>query len=1256
MYKCNTCDAEYSNQKKYLKHIDLCGSDIRSTNSLGLTDVEDERNYRSKSRSRSQRSIVEVNDVSTKNMIEKLVKDKARYKAEIKALKKQVDSQQFLNKNNDDFLNQQLVLITEERDDLLEQIEQFSSNEPIIKERLRLEFSKKLAQEKAKIIENFNSKELDNSKIKHELAMLETKLENAYNEKEQLKLSSETEIKLITTKFNNQFQQLQEETNMAKQNVQQERLNHQKQIQLFNDEKATEIINLKKEKDQDYEHMKVEKLTIINGLEEKLKRIEKENTDIKDSSKKAIEDNTAQCELEISKISKENENIHKNFQIKLERQNEINQGLIQELQNSFDQEKNSLEAIKNKEINNIHQDYKIRNNEEVNKLTEEILKLNNKIKIMSAELENNESQNKKEAELSNNKYNESIAQLKVNHQNEIDELKQTIKKENLNEITEKNNAINELMITNGDLANKINNLQNTLQNMEKDSVSTKEEFITNLNTQIEKHEKEVSELKNTNSILTKDFNKQLSIIKTIKEDSHREIENIRQSNSNYQQESIKTKQLSEDLQNKNQGLQNQVHHLMRQIEEIQSKLIENSTQRTIYEVQSKNNEEIISKYQNNIEHLEKRLDSKQKEIEQYIENCNNLKIKLMETETNSKGVNTENEMIKNVIVQNELQYKEMVKKCDKLLSEKEDDKRRFSELSQSNSLLGERQVLLEQQCQQLNLNCSSAHQTIQSLQAEVADKNLLDKNCKEKEEELENTKTKLQNTLSNMSILTNKLNSVQQELNNVSKLKEELGLKNESYVNDLSILQKEISANTNYLQEAKREKMNSDHKEKSLLDRLNELQDQKDSLTKENGQLKQVNQNFKESLENNKTKIRSLTQELQSTQQSLNQVNNEKEEAMKKSSHHQNMLQQLNKNNQSLFSQLKNKNTEELDQLKNQHEQSITENVQKIEHLETVIKKIKAETIAKLGQQSEQLKGIHTQQIQEKDQAIANLTEQIKQTKEEVINQLNNQRKEIMNHYTGEISNYKEQLEVLKNEKERFKNINNELGQKLRDTLDNSQNEIEIEKGKKDKTISELQNEINHLNTIISSNKQDYQDNLSKITNLSNTEKIELEALRNDIINKNSMLDELKSFTSDLQTKYNLLEQKTISVREELNQEKANLEVEKEQLRLKQEQPSEKALMEENLKKIRDDCLNTLRQRKEEINSLKITLENLKQELDSTTDKYNLSQQELNKVSKEKAFNEKESLKKINQIETQKDQRIKELENLLTTTISKIKN
>jgi|SaaInlV_100m_DNA_2_1039680.scaffolds.fasta_scaffold11955_2 hypothetical protein len=94
-----------------------------------------------------------------------------------------------LNLNNDEFLNQQLILVSEERDELIDQLEQLNQNEPILKEKMRREFNRKLVNEKSKLQEEYNNKEVYVSKMRHEIVMLRSQIENEQSEKEQIKLS-----------------------------------------------------------------------------------------------------------------------------------------------------------------------------------------------------------------------------------------------------------------------------------------------------------------------------------------------------------------------------------------------------------------------------------------------------------------------------------------------------------------------------------------------------------------------------------------------------------------------------------------------------------------------------------------------------------------------------------------------------------------------------------------------------------------------------------------------------------------------------------------------------------------------------------------------------------------------------------------------------------------------------------------------------------------------------------------------------------
>ena len=829
MYKCNTCDSEYSSQKKYLKHLDVCGIDTKSTNSLALTDVEDELSYGSNSRSRSQRSVVEVNSVNTKIMIEKLVKDKARYKAELKSIKKHIDSQQYLNKNNGQFLNQQLLVITEERDDLLEQVEHLNSNDAIIKEKLRIEFSKKLSQEKTKIIENYNIKELDNSKIKHVLAMLETKLENSNNEKEQIKLSLETEMRLLSSKFNSQLQQLHSENEMVKNNIQQERLNYKKQIELMKDEKFSELNNLKKQKDEEIEITQFEKINTVNILEDKLKTIEKENVDMKKSYESIILNDKTKYDIEITQLTKDNEKINNNYLLKCEQQNELSQGQLIELSKNHENEKNSMEIIHENEIKNIHQEYQIKNNNVVSSLKEELLNLTKDNKSMLILLEENKSNSKKEVETNNIKYNDNLKELNVNHQKQIEIIKQNIVKEHINEISLKNTEIDNLMVANREIGNKTNNLQEILKNMEKDSITTREEFVFNLNEQLRKHEMDRSELMNQNKELRQNLDSLSLKIEKLKNDQQLEIIRVCKSSDNYKEELHKTQVLLDESHGKNQNLQKNSLQLMKQQEEIHNKLLETSTQKTILEVQSKSHEEIVSKYKRTTENIEKKLENRQIEAEKRNDKYNDLKVKLMENETFLKGTTSELEMSKNINQKYDLKNKELLKRNEEISIENEDFRKKIFEIKNENSLLAQNISLIDQKYNQLRVKYSTSLSINDKLDEEVRYKNTLEKNCKERDNEISTLKKKLE------------------------------------YFDDIENKNKILGSNLEVLH------VKSDQQ---ILE--------KEKMENNLHQVKQENQAYIKCLTDNSTKIKHLSNQLQQSEENFHRVCEEKEDSLKK--------------------------------------------------------------------------------------------------------------------------------------------------------------------------------------------------------------------------------------------------------------------------------------------------------------------------------------------------------------------------------------
>tara|TARA_B110000261_G_C13096757_1_gene362249 strand:+ start:4662 stop:8258 length:3597 start_codon:yes stop_codon:yes gene_type:complete len=1197
---------QFSTQKKYIKHLEICEVETQSFNSLVLTDIEDDHNSISsyKSKNRSGRSVVHVNDENTKNMIEKLVKDKSKYKAELKSLRNELNNQNLLNHNNYEFLNNQLIIITEDRDDLFEQVEQLTSNEPIIKEKLRLEFSKKLANEKTKVIENYNNKELDTSKLKHDVIMLKTKLDSELNEKEQLKSSLESEIKLTNTKHNNNIQQLQEEVNFLKRNLQQEKFNIQKKVQMINDEKMEDLNLLKTQKEQQFTDLNIEKLTIISELENKIQNMEKVKKNLEDSFNKKLENKQSQLDQEIDNKTKENEKLTKFYENKLEKTENLYDSRVDTLNTKFIQEKTFIESEHTKEFEKFNYEYSTKIKCENDNHKEEIDLLTKKIDNLNVEIEQIIENSQKTILDNTNKYKEKTQQLINNHSDELEKLSNIIKKENIREITEKNNTINDLMVANANLGVKFNTIKLTLENMEKDSLKTKEEFINSLNNQIDKHQQVTTNYDDKNLNLQKEIDSNNKQLNKIIEETQKENISIKSKNLESEQNFILINNTLKETQQKNQILNSTIASFMKKNEELHNKFVEINTQKTILEIQSKNNDSMINKYEINIEHLEKRADTKIKELENINDKFNNMKMKLMETETFFKSSVNELEMSKNEykILTDNIVALNHKNSC--LSNDNELLNNNIIDLNRENKLLSSKNIDTENNYNILNRKFNILSDLAGKLKSQVEDNINLTENYNKKEIDNKNLENKLIQASTKINRLVNNINNSEQKYKKYVDSNNIMIEKINTYEKDISAIKNTVVILESQHVSDTKSKTNIENSLQLANNKLNKIQEEKYSCVSKIKEITNTNEMIKNQFNNINSKWTVLEEQSELQKKNMEQIVSEKEELTNKLSNSELVRSKISQNHENFLIKMKEKNNEVLIENRNNYET----------------------------------------QLSEKEKKILQLLETIKHSKDYILEQLNTQRRELLTHYEKDKICIKNELTELKCLNCKLSKDNQDISTKIKQqTKEANLNNEQIRQNYEQK-IKDLETEIVNLNKLITNNKNNYLENFNKVTRLSSPEQIELEKLRIDYKNSTELLEQLKLFSTDLQIKYNKLEDKSVKIRQELNDEHAQIEIEKEYLRKKMEEPSDNKLAEENLKKIRDNCLTTLRQRKEEISNLENSLNELQKDFNNIKEKLNITQQELNRTNKQKEI-----------LEINKNKRISELENLLTVTIDKIK-
>lgn len=239
MYTCETCSNKYTSQKSYLSHIESCeeqqerSSSSRKRNSISaLSDIEDDRS----------RSRYLIDGISMKKMIERLLKDRIKYKAIIKKYKSdirmRIKEHRYDLERNQEYFQEQILALNEEKDDLTQQL--IASREEVFneKERLRSNFLKKIALEKKRLGISYERKNPSNIKLQKNINKLHESINMQIEQKERIKReydediynrdNSITELKSINNTLSSQLEKMKYDTDNIKQQFVQN-LNQQKE-------------------------------------------------------------------------------------------------------------------------------------------------------------------------------------------------------------------------------------------------------------------------------------------------------------------------------------------------------------------------------------------------------------------------------------------------------------------------------------------------------------------------------------------------------------------------------------------------------------------------------------------------------------------------------------------------------------------------------------------------------------------------------------------------------------------------------------------------------------------------------------------------------------------------------------------------------------------------------------------------------------------------------------------------------------------
>ena len=494
MYTCETCLKEFTSQKRYLSHIERCEEtkdQLRmSSRSVGISDVEDERS-RSRSRSRiySDSGLVGT-PKSSDNTVDKLLKDKLKYKNEIKKYKQEIrdriEEHRLELERVQEYFQEQIVSLTEERDDLSEQI--FSE-----KERLRTNFVNKLSMEKKRLENLYGSKNSVALRLQSNLDKLQTQLQQKIEENEMIVDNQETQLSELNSKHDLDMETLKEELHNTRKMFDREREDLRRGKQLFQNEKDQSLAVLRREKDNEIQDIAIEKDTVIQSLKHQISNLKRDNELQQRESERALVELRNENELSIQERNRvidrlKETHIRSLDQLKVQNEGKLhnlNEQMNKKLQESKDLMETTLRKKEN-EHNLVVQSY-ITSSKTVEQES------NKKIDEMKKQIADLQDQNIKNTEYQNRKNKDAILDTISKYEIELNNLEKRLANENKESNQDRDDTINELERLNHTLGAQVGHYRSAMDHMKVDTDRLKEQFISNLNKQKQNDDKVIQE-------------------------------------------------------------------------------------------------------------------------------------------------------------------------------------------------------------------------------------------------------------------------------------------------------------------------------------------------------------------------------------------------------------------------------------------------------------------------------------------------------------------------------------------------------------------------------------------------------------------------------------------------------------------------------------------------------------------------------------------------------------------------------------------
>lgn len=511
MFTCETCNKDYASQKRYLAHIEKCEDSLnrsrRSTHSVAtLTDIEDEP---SRSRSRSTTRDLSIDrsrsmsrshvgsNMSKSETIERLMQDKTKYKSELKKyrgeLRSRVEEHRTELERTQEYFQDQIISLTQERDELADKVN--TARETIFdeKERLRSEFANKVNSEKKRLESRYGSKNSAVVRLEASLEKLQERLNQQLEEKERMREEFHEQSNIQEEQYRLKLEELQEEMRKLRHNIGREREDLRRSAQLFQSEKDTAMTILRREKDQEIQNVIVEKDTIIQAMTHNMDNLKKEKEIVEKQHKREQEDNN--CAHQIA-IQERNNTINrlKDTHARSIEQMKINyEGKVNSLAEKHSRDINLLKKEQEKEIESKVYSHDIEMKNTKNATAREIQELNSEIAANVKKIHDTEENYKNQIMILKQDHSNNLSELKRTNTQEIEIMEKELKKNHREGVRDRDETIAELERLNHALGSQIGHFRSAMDNMKQDTSRIKQQFITTLNRQKEEEEKTLRE-------------------------------------------------------------------------------------------------------------------------------------------------------------------------------------------------------------------------------------------------------------------------------------------------------------------------------------------------------------------------------------------------------------------------------------------------------------------------------------------------------------------------------------------------------------------------------------------------------------------------------------------------------------------------------------------------------------------------------------------------------------------------------------------